>query len=267
MFLKTAGFNKETVGCLPDPNTRNSFLLHIVTRWKRDSNGIKIDRGGKFVMQFVAFKRVKDDDMWCIPAILEEHDRSKHPRSITESPGYEQVRRTRFDSAVNQYAFTKKNFNINVTEPQKIFVQEQVDQLFYVPEGPKGQRVKTMTYPHLGRQIYEGFMDDERNTENGWTKVRVVIHHDDKDVLEAYSLNKSKPMPLPKAEQRSGRWTYDGSEPPNVVAANDWLTTTVPNKSDAPAEVAWLTLHRDLDLCGEEEDLLQHVASIHDAYW
>lgn len=34
-----------------------------------------------------------------------------------------------------------------------------------------------------------------------------------------------------------------------------------------PAEMAWLTIHRDFDLVGEQEDLLHHVAALHDAYW
>lgn len=49
------------------------------------------------------------------------------------------------------------------------------------------------------------------------------------------------------------------------------LSTTVgenPTKyTNPPAEMAWLTLHRDLDLVGEQEDLLKHVASLFGAYW
>jgi hypothetical protein len=135
-----------------------------------------------------------------------------------------------------------------VTAPQRTFVQEQVDQLFYVPEGPKGKQKKQNSYPYLGKEIYKGFMDDERNTEKGWAHVRVVIHHDDKDVLEAYSLNTCKPVPV---------FGGEGNPKPPAEVSNP----------EPPAEVAWLTLHRDLDLCGEEEDLLQHVAAIHGAFW
>ena len=56
-------------GTLPDLG-RNHFIAHIVTRWKKDSMGIMIDRGGKKLMQFVAFKRHLEDNQWSIPSLL-----------------------------------------------------------------------------------------------------------------------------------------------------------------------------------------------------
>ena len=48
------------------------------------------------------------------------------------------------------------------------------------------------------------------------------------------------------------------------------LMTTYGDRVDGafkpPAEMAWLTIHRDFDLVGEQEDLLHHVAALHDAY-
>jgi hypothetical protein len=228
----------HTAGSLPIKGGVNQMLLHIVTRWKRDEGGMPIDRGGKNLMEFVAFKRFKDDDMWTIPAILDSEVRN------SANSDSKQVERTHFDSAVNQYAFTRKNFKDGTTETQMKFVQEQVDQLFYVPQGKagKGREKKQNTYPFLGKTIYQGFMDDERATSSAWVNVKVVIHHDERGVLDAYNLEHSKP--------------------------SDVNYTRKPHPSTpAPAEVAWLTLHQDLDLCGEEEDLLQHVASIHGAYW
>jgi len=42
-------------------------LLHIVTRWKRDHNGIKIVRSGKYMLEVVAIKRSRQEQYWAIP--------------------------------------------------------------------------------------------------------------------------------------------------------------------------------------------------------
>ena len=252
-FLKTEitefrRISEETVGSFPLSVGENKMMLHIVTRWKRDEDGMTIDRGGRNLMEFVAFKRNREDDMWSIPAIPEGQVRT---RGNSDSV---QVDRIGFDSAVNQYAFTAKNFKDSVSETQKKFVQEQVDQLFYVPQkkdgrgnkqpNQKGIDAKEGTYPFNGKTIYEGFMDDERTTTAAWLTVKVVIHHDERNFLDAYSLNTSKATGV----------SYKAGARPDT-------------RTEPPSEIAWLTLHRDLDLFGEEEDLLQHVAKVHGAYW
>jgi len=45
----------------------NHYLLHIVTRWKRDHNGIKIVRSGKYMLEVVAIKRSRQEKYWAIP--------------------------------------------------------------------------------------------------------------------------------------------------------------------------------------------------------
>ena len=50
----------------------NHFLLHIVTRWKRDANGIKIVREGTYVLEMVAIKKGRADDFWAIPEQLKD---------------------------------------------------------------------------------------------------------------------------------------------------------------------------------------------------
>lgn len=239
-------FDATTLGSFPDPKGENKMLLHIVTRWKRDHNGMTIDRGGRKLMEFVAFKREREDDMWSIPGI---------PRSQVRTPANSasaQVERIHFDSAVNQFAFTTKNFKASITETQKKFVQDQVDQLFYVPytddnrPNECGKQQKQENYPFNGKTIYEGFMDDERATASAWLTVQVVIHHDERGFLDAYDLSTSRAT---KVAYKAEEFGFDEA------------------RTEPPAEIAWLTLHRDLDLFGEEEDLLQHVANVHGAYW
>ena len=47
----------------------NHYLLHIVTRWKRDHNGIKIVRSGKYMLEVVAIKRSRQEKYWAIPEV------------------------------------------------------------------------------------------------------------------------------------------------------------------------------------------------------
>ena len=254
-------FGSTTLGSFPNQSGENKMFLHIVTRWKRDENGMTIDRGGRKLMEFVAFKRDRKDDMWSIPAIPEDQRRPWKNTSASSSdstnwtPPSAQVARTHFDSAVNQFAFTTKNFKDTVTETQKKYVQEQVDQLFYVPHtgtqpNMKGIKRKQETYPFNGKTIFQGFMDDERATASAWLTVEVVIHHDERGFLDAYDLSTSRATKLMYKDNKNEEFGFGDDEP------------TAP-----PAEIAWLTLHKDLDLFGEEEDLLHHVASLHGAYW
>jgi len=253
-------FDATTLGSFPNPKGENKMLLHIVTRWKRDHNGMTIDRGGRKLMEFVAFKREREDDMWSIPGI---------PRSQVRTPANSasaQVERIHFDSAVNQFAFTTKNFKASITETQKKFVQDQVDQLFYVPHtdgnmpNKLGIEQKQENYPFNGKTVYEGFMDDERTTASAWLTVQVVIHHDERGFLDAYDLSTSRATKVAyKKEKDDGLGSFYGF---NVDEPSGLKEPPAP-----PAEIAWLTLHRDLDLFGEEEDLLQHVANVHGAYW
>eukprot|EP00039_Didymoeca_costata_P006297 m.88994 g.88994 ORF g.88994 m.88994 type:complete len:2000 (+) comp13201_c0_seq2:35-6034(+) len=199
----------------------NKYKLHIVTRWKRDSAGMPIDRAGKRLMEFVAVKRHKDDNVWAIPELhLDEY-----------SEDYDERNPANFDSPVYRFAFHAKNFKSEVTAPQRDSVMETVKELFF------SVNQKQTSYPYQGLQIYNGFLDDERSTANAWVMVEVMIHHDENQVLEAFNLT-----------------TSIGDRRPR-------------RKEDTPSEIAWLTMHQDLDLCSEQEDLVKHVASLHDAYW
>lgn len=48
----------------------NRMLMHFVTRWKRDDDGIRMERGGMPVLEFIAIKRHRDDEQWAIPEAL-----------------------------------------------------------------------------------------------------------------------------------------------------------------------------------------------------
>jgi hypothetical protein len=53
----------------PGHQGENHYLLHIVTRWKRDENGIKIVREGNFMLEVVAIKKGRDENVWAVPEV------------------------------------------------------------------------------------------------------------------------------------------------------------------------------------------------------
>ena len=116
--------------------------------------------------------------------------------------------------------------------------------------------------PYVGKMIYEGFMDDERNFGKAYSFVTVFITHDEEGVLDAYNLASTSTDVAEVKELKKltrDRETSKGETEFDIVTDN--------KRHPPPAEAAWLTMHRDLDLTGEEEDLLEHVAKIHNAYW
>ena len=60
----------------------NQWLIHVVTRWKRDAGGNRIFRKGKPVAEFVAVKRNRELDKWALPE-LQYQTQNREP---SESP-------------------------------------------------------------------------------------------------------------------------------------------------------------------------------------
>ena len=159
-------------------------------------------------------------------------------------------------SACAHHAFHKKNFKTTVSAPQQKFVEDQMAILF---DAHYSTGTSRRSAPYVGKMIYEGFMDDERNFGMAYSFVTVFITHDEEGVLDAYNLSSTA---TDRVEREAlVRLTEDTEQ-------KDMYDVVVDNeRHPPPAEAAWLTMHRDLDLTGEEEDLLEHVAKIHNAYW
>ncbi|MBN3307102.1 ADP-ribose pyrophosphatase, mitochondrial [Amia ocellicauda] len=117
----------------------------IITRWRRDSSGEKVvsPRSGLPVLQFVSIKR-KDCGEWAIPGGM--------------------VDAGELVSLTLQREFSEEALNSLDTPPQeRERLSQRITELF--------------TNPSL--QIYKGYVDDPRNTDNAWMETVAVNFHDD----------------------------------------------------------------------------------------
>jgi len=116
----------------------------IVTRWKRDNNGKVVihSKSKKPVLQFVSILR-GDCKEWAIPGGMVD-------------PG-EQV------SATLKREFGEEALNTTqVTEKEKHKLEKSIEILF-----------------SGGNDVYHGYVDDPRNTDNAWMETVAVNFHDD----------------------------------------------------------------------------------------
>jgi len=57
----------------------NHKVFHLVTRWKRDTNNIRMDRLSKPLLEFIAVKRDATGTYWSIPEISKPlYDANRH---------------------------------------------------------------------------------------------------------------------------------------------------------------------------------------------
>ncbi|XP_047216020.1 ADP-ribose pyrophosphatase, mitochondrial-like isoform X2 [Girardinichthys multiradiatus] len=117
----------------------------IVTRWKVDASGAKIHHPAstKPILQFVSIKR-KDCGEWAIPGGMVD-------------PG-EQI------SLTLQREFSEEALNsLSLKQSEKGEIQQRIKQLF----------------DSAGFQVYKGYVDDPRNTDNAWMETVAVNFHDE----------------------------------------------------------------------------------------
>lgn len=115
----------------------------IVTKWKRDpiSGDIVIADNGKPIVQFVGIKR-RDSGHWAIPGGMV--DSGENPM--------ETLKREFTEEALD---FLQKN-NI-----EKEHCKDKIDRTFL-----------------NGEVVYQGYVDDPRNTDNAWIETIAVHFHD-----------------------------------------------------------------------------------------
>ncbi|XP_066498746.1 ADP-ribose pyrophosphatase, mitochondrial isoform X2 [Hoplias malabaricus] len=117
----------------------------IVTRWKRDSSGQIIHHSVSElpVLQFVSIKR-KDCGEWAIPGGMVD-------------PG-------ELVSLTLQREFSEEAMNSLESSPQ---------------EREKIHKRITQLFNSEGFQVYKGYVDDPRNTDNAWMETVAVNFHDE----------------------------------------------------------------------------------------
>lgn len=116
----------------------------IVTRWKRDDNGEKQsdEASGKPVLQFVAILR-GDVKQWAIPGGMVD------PGEVVTAT----LRREFAEEAVNSLA---------KTDEERRKLERSFETLF-----------------ENGVEVYRGYVDDPRNTDNAWMETVAVNFHDE----------------------------------------------------------------------------------------
>jgi len=114
----------------------------IVTRFRRYNNGeIMLDSDGKAILEFVAVQR-KDNGEWAIPGGMVEPGDTV---SLT-------LKKEFGEEALN---------SLEASDAEKAKIQEELDFLF-----------------HNGEEVYKGYVDDPRNTDNAWMETVAVNIHD-----------------------------------------------------------------------------------------
>jgi ADP-ribose pyrophosphatase len=125
----------------------------IVTRWKRSDDGKVLEKEGKKVLEFVCIERT-DGGGWAIPGGMVDPGESV---SLT-------LKREFGEEALNSEG---------VSAAEKAHIEEQVATLF------KG-----------GVEVFAGYVDDPRNTDNAWMETVAMNFHDESgDVFGKFKLH------------------------------------------------------------------------------
>ena len=166
----------------------------IVTRWKRsgETGEVETDPGtGKRILEFVSIQR-RDTGEWAIPGGMVDPGETV---SVT-------VKREFMEEALDSTDSGKEN----IAE-----LQEMVGKFF---EG--------------GEEVYKGYVDDPRNTDNAWMETVALHFHDD---------------------------TGDSVGQFPLVAGDDAKAIT------------WMSLHSGLELYASHSEMLRRVVEMMGAHW
>nr|XP_022342369.1 ADP-ribose pyrophosphatase, mitochondrial-like isoform X2 [Crassostrea virginica] len=164
----------------------------VVTRWKMDESGKTLNGSdGRPVLQFVSVQR-RDNHQWAIPGGMVDAG-----EVVTAT-----VRREFGEEALN---------SMEMSPEEKKRLEKELDQLF-----------------STGREIYRGYVDDPRNTDNAWMETVAFNFHDEDNSC----FGKIK-----------------------LCAGDDAMN------------VQWMDLSGSLDLYASHIDFLAEVAKNHNASW
>lgn len=116
----------------------------IVTRWKRDGNGIvaKDECTSKPVLQFVAIQR-KDSGEWAIPGGMVDPGETLSATLMRE------------------------------------FMEEALSLLEMDDAGKRALRDSVANFFARGEEVYKGIVDDPRKTDNAWMETVAINFHDE----------------------------------------------------------------------------------------
>lgn len=165
----------------------------IVTKWKRDNGGIIVKdiNSLKPILQFVAIKR-HDNGQWALPGGMVD-------------PG-EKVSAT----AVREFMEEATN-SLEMSEESKHQLNSKLSKFF-----------------SEGQEVFSGYVDDPRNTDNAWMETVAFNFHDEQG---------------------------------NIVG-------DIPFQAgDDAAGVQWIDFNNNLDLYASHKDLLEAVVNLKNCHW
>ena len=116
----------------------------IVTRWKRNGTGaLEIDRKTeKPILQFIAIER-RDSKLWALPGGMVDSE-----EKISET-----AKREFMEEALNA---------LEKTDEEKEEMEANLNKFF-----------------ERGEEVYRGYVDDPRNTDNAWMETIAMNFHDE----------------------------------------------------------------------------------------
>lgn len=165
----------------------------IVTRWLRDSHGKQVldSQTSLPILEFVSIQR-KDSGEWAVPGGMVD-------------PG-------EFVTATLRREFAEEALDLEgADEKTKHAIQKRIDEAFA-----------------NGREVYRGYVDDPRNTDNAWMETVAFNFHDE---------------------------------------AGDGLGCTKFKAGDDASDVRWIKLSGDLKVYASHIDFLKLAAKKHNAHW
>lgn len=163
----------------------------IVTRWKKDKNNRHVTKDGKLVLEFIAVQR-KDNGEWALPGGMVDAG-----EVVTMT-----LKREFGEEALN---------SLEASNEEKNTIEHAINELF-----------------SHGKEVYRGYVDDPRNTDNAWMETVAMNFHD-----------------------------ADGSGVAKIKL----------NAGDDAVGVQWLELSRDLALYASHIHFLETTANNLGAYW
>lgn len=165
----------------------------VVTTWKRDETGNKVldVTSGKPILKFVGIFRKRDHE-WALPGGMVD-------------PG-ENV------TSTIKREFSEEALNTTIKSEQECKeISEKIDNLFV-----------------NGQVIYQGYVDDPRNTDNAWMETVAMNFHDE---------------------------------------LGDSLALISLEAGDDAESIKWMDLGSELKLFASHLSILEQLVSIHDAHW
>lgn len=165
----------------------------IVTRWKRDNTGtIEVDKQtGDPILQFVAIQR-RDSGEWAIPG------------------GMVDPNETVSTTLMREFMEEALNF-LEMDDTERKVLQNSIKEFFT-----------------KGDEIYKGYVDDPRNTDNAWMETVAINFHDEEN---------------------------------NVVGK------LALKAGDDARNVRWMDINKEINLYANHSDFLKKTVLRRNAYW